>query len=300
MAQNNYYAGNSDAYTQEYYDQYDSTISSGEARILICFCVDTSASMNIIINDPSEVREIRGTGHSSDGNNVVSVEPRFPWVKLVTRLDELRKVFSTMLQKMKNNDVIANAASVCIVNFDLFADCFLEFTPIGRISPTRPTGLRLGKDRTNAAKGLKMALGRIEQQEQQNYNAGNDSYRPVLVFMSDGRPTDGAEAERMREEIRERSEKGELNVIPVAIGKGLDERWLRGLSRESKVYHMTNDREFEEVFEIITKKIHNAVMVIPTDESEDNLAYQADENTENTLYGEDHSAMDDLNAFMNA
>ena len=250
--------------------------------------------MNIIINDPSEVREIRGTGHSSDGNNVVSVEPRFPWIKLVTRLDELRKVFSTMLQKMKNNDVIANAASVCIVNFDLFADCFLEFTPIGRISPTRPTGLRLGKDRTNAAKGLKMALGRIEQQEQQNYNAGNDSYRPVLVF------TDGAEAERMREEIRERSEKGELNVIPVAIGKGLDERWLRGLSRESKVYHMTNDREFEEVFEIITKKIHNAVMVIPTDESEDNLAYQADENTENTLYGEDHSAMDDLNAFMNA
>ena len=42
------------AHTLEYYDQYESTISNGEARIPICICVDTSSSMNFLINDNSE------------------------------------------------------------------------------------------------------------------------------------------------------------------------------------------------------------------------------------------------------
>lgn len=304
MAQNDHYSGGADAYTREYYDQYQSTISNGEARILICFCVDTSKSMNIIINPPEQVREIRGTSKSSDGNMVVSVEPKYPWIKLVTRLDELQKVFDTMLTKMKGNTVIANSAAVSIVTFDLFADCCMEFTDIRGLNASRLPKLKLGKDRTNAAKGLKMALGRLDHQQRLNESAGNESYRPVLVFMSDGNPTDGPEAERMRMEIRERSDAGKLNVIPVCIGEGVDERWMRGLSSDSVVYHMKTDAEFEKVFSIITKKFISATMVISTDQDGDNLAFQADENVSNTLYGvqaaNNNADLDDLAAFMNA
>lgn len=298
MAQKNHYSDNRDAYTQDYFKQYESTISNGEARIRICFCVDTSKSMNIIINDPSDVREIRGTEGNSDGNSVISVEPRYPWVKLVTRLEELRKVFGTMLTKMKSNDVISNAATICIITFDLFADCYMEFTDIRRISPERPAQIRIGKDRTNVAKGLRMALDRLDQQQRLNDDAGNESYRPVLVFMSDGLPTDGFEAEKISQEVRQRSESGKLNVIPIGIGKGIDERWLRSLSKDSKVYHMNNDREFEEVFEIITKKIWSATMVIATDEDERNMAYQVQEGVANTMYGADNSLS--LSDFLNA
>lgn len=304
MAQNDHYSGGADAYTREYFDQYQSTISNGEARILICFCVDTSKSMNIIINPPEEVREIRGTSTNSDGNMVVSVEPKYPWIKLVTRLNELQKVFDTMLTKMKANAVISHSAVVSIITFDLFADCCMEFTDIRALNVSRLPKLQLGKDRTNAAKGLKMALDRLDRQQRLNESAGNESYRPVLVFMSDGNPTDGVEAERLRTEVRERSDAGKLNVIPVCIGKGVDERWMRGLSADSVVYHMQTDAEFEKVFSIITKKFIDATMVISMDQDGDNLAFQAEENVSNTLYGVQAAAgntdLSDLEAFMNA
>lgn len=297
MAQDNNYSYGGDAYTREHYDQYDSTISNGEARIPICFCVDTSSSMTIVINDPSETEKVYGTDRSSDGNNVYTVKPKYPWVKLVTRIQELQKVFSTMLTKMKANDIISNAAAICIITFDQFADCCMEFTDISRVSPDRPSKISIGKERTNVAKGLRMALDRLDQQEKMNRNAGNDSYRPVLVFMSDGLPTDSRDAERMRDEVRQLSEDGKLNVIPIGIGKGIDERWMRGLSKDSRVYHMNTDREFEEVFELITQKIWTTTMVIAGDE-ENNMASQAPEDVASTMYGFDNA--DFLGEFMNS
>lgn len=287
-----------DAYTKEHFDQYDSTISSGETRIPICFCVDTSPSMNLVINDPSETEIVSGTSHSSDGyGNVYNVKPKYDWVKLVTRLQELQNVFCTMLAKMKANDIIAGAAQICIVTFDQFADCCMEYTDINRVPANKPNDIRIGREGTNAARGLHMALERLERQQNMNRKAGNDSYRPVLVFMSDGVPTDGVEADRMRDKIRHLSEDGEINVVPIGIGKGIDERWLKGLSKDGRVYHMVTDYEFEEVFDSITQRIWTTTMVIPGDE-DNNMASQAKDDVANSLYGVDNAAY--INDFLDA
>ena len=143
-----------------------------------------------------------------------------------------------------------------------------------------------------------MALERLDQQQLMNSNAGNDSYKPVLIFMSDGQPTDGRDAELARQEVRQRSEDGKLNVIPIGIGNGIDERWLRGLSRDSKVYHMNKDRDFEEVFEEITKKIQRTTMVISVDEDEKNMANDIQEDVASTQYGQDYESF--LEDFMNS
>lgn len=298
MAQRDNYAYGGEAYTAEEYRQRESIISNGEARIPICFCVDTSSSMSIVINDKSDLREVRGTNRSDDGNNVVSVEPKYPWIKLVTRMQELQKVLSTMLGKMRSNDIIAKSAVICIITFDLFADPHIEFTDIGGIYTDSLNNIRIGKDRTNVSKGLKMALDRIDQWILANSNAGNENYKPVLIFMSDGQATDGRDAELAREEVRQRSEANDLKVIPIGIGNGIDERWLRGLSRESKVYHMNTDRDFEEVFEEITKKIQTTTMVISLDEGEQNMANYVQEGVASTQYGQDYKSF--LEEFMNA
>lgn len=298
MAERDHHSYGGEAHTAEYYAQYESTISNGEARLSICFCVDTSSSMSIVINDKSEVKEIQGTSRSDDGNNVVSVEPKYPWVKLVTRMEELQAVFSKMLEKMQANDIIARSAVICIITFDQFADCYAEFTDLSRISPQIPKHIHIGRERTNMAKGLNMALERLDQQQMMNSNAGNDSYKPVLIFMSDGQATDGPAAEQARMEVRQRSEDNKLNVIPIGIGNGIDERWLRGLSRESRVYRMNKDRDFEEVFEEITKKIQRTTMVISTDEDEQNMANEAQEDIASTQYGQDYENF--LEDFMNS
>lgn len=291
--------GQGGAHTADYYAQYDNTLSNGEARIPICICVDTSRSMDFLTNPDSELI-IEESERTVDGNaKVRTARARYSWVKLVHRIDRLQSVLSTMLEKMQKNPIIAKSAVVSIISFDQFADCYVEFTDVNKISTNAPYNLKVGQDQTNVSKGINMALERLDQMLTMNSNAGNDVYKPVLIFMSDGTPTDGRDAEDARIRVRERSEKDRLNVIPISIcGNSEGERWLRGLSKESKVYQMTSENEFQSVFAGITERIRRTAMVLPTDETTTNLANQVvDEDTENTLCGEDNSSF--LNDFLN-
>lgn len=297
MAQRGGYSFGSEAHTAEEFEQYENVINNGEARAQICFVIDTSSSMNIVINDKSETKEVRGTGQDKDGNYVVRVVPAYDGVTLVTRMEKLRTVFSEMLKKMRSNDILARSAVVCIVTFDLFADCRLNFTDLGKISPNISSRIGIGGDSTNVSKGIWMALDRLDHQREMNSNAGNDSFNPVLILMSDGQATDGRDAEIARQEVRRRSEEEKLSVIPIGIGRGIDERWLRGLSHDGRVYHMNTDREFDEVFEEITKRIHEFEPVIVMDASRNNLANDAPDGVASTRYGQDYESF--LENFMN-
>lgn len=296
MAQEEFTTRGGGYHTADYYEQYSSTIANGDARISICFCVDTSSSMKFIVNkDDFEI--IEGSSHTEDGLRVSHARPKRPGVVEITRLMELKKVFSKMLEKMRSNEIIARSAVVSIITFDMFADCYIEFTDINRISPNCPNNIKIGADCTNVSKGLQMALERLDIQTRMNSDAGNDSYKPVLIFMSDGTPTDGQEAEKARIAVRKRSEEGTLNVIPIGIGNNIDRQWMRGLTRESVVFNMERDEEFEKVFATITRKIQHSTMVISTDEGDNNIANNVQEGENSTNYGYDNTS--DLESFMN-
>ena len=272
------------AHTEDYYAQYENTINNGEARIPICICVDTSASMRNLLNPPEQLENLNRKDFV-DGKevNYVRVKPGF---KEITCLSRLQEVLCNMFSNMKRDDVISKSAVICIVTFDQFADCYVEFTDINRIDTYSPNRIKIGKDKTNVSKGVRMALERLDQQVAMNSSAGNDSYKPVLVFMSDGAPTDGSEAEKAKEQVRERSEDGALNVIPISIGndyKGKD--WLKGLSCKSRVYQMNSLKDFEDVFAEIKERIHRTATVVSTDEDELNINDNIPQNVDNSQYG---------------
>lgn len=281
------------AHTLEYYDQYESTISNGEARIPICICVDTSSSMNFLINDNSAVEVIEGTEKTEDGNRVRSVRAKYDWVKLTSRIDELKKVLGKMIVKMQSNDLLRRSAVICIVTFDKFANCFCEFSDISKVSPNSPRNISVGRDSTNMSKGLRMSLDRLDQQIALGHDAGNDSYRPVLIFMSDGSPTDGVDADKLRREVRRRADNNTIKVIPIGIGLGSynDARlsWLKEMSPDGKVYRMNVESEFEEVFDAITTRIQRTSQVIAVDDIDTNIAHNSEEDdngsADSTRYG---------------
>ncbi len=292
---------NNEAYTADYFAQYDSSITNGEARIPICFCIDASSSMNFITNPESDFIVLNnGATHSEDGcHNVRQVKLKQGVIRKCN-LNELKRVLLQMIHRMKQNAIIADSAVVSIVTFSLFADCIVEFSDVNRINPAVINDIRADEDRTNAAKGIYMALERLEQLKHFNRNAGNDSYKPVLVFMSDGNPTDIEEARNAGNQIREMADQEKLNVIPIAIGNNIDETWLRRLSHDSHVYHMRRETEFDEVFSKITSRIEKVGQVISLDEE---FVQFEDENTEDsdgtqsTKYGAS-TEEDDLIAFL--
>lgn len=257
---------NNEAFTADYFAQYDSTISNGEARIPICFCIDTSSSMNFITNKREDYRIIENTSHTEDGiAGVVNVE-LLPGVTAHRRIHEVQRVLNRMFERMRKEPRISNAAVVCIITFDMFADCIVEFSEVSRISPDMIRSIRTNEDKTNASKGINMALERLEEFRRVNSRAGNESYKPVLVFMSDGDVNDDIGASEAAKKVRELSEAAKLNVIPIAIGDAANQKWMRRLSREAHVYQMEHEEEFDRIFDIITRRIAKTTMVISVDE----------------------------------
>lgn len=279
-------SGNNRAYTEAYYEQYESTISNGEARIPICICVDTSSSMNFLNNDPSDYIQTNDT-KQEDGRKVRIVQMK-PGCREIRKIDRLHDVLRTMISRMQNNDIIARSAVICIITFNQFADCLTEFTDVSRIRQDSILDIKTGKDETNSSRGLNMALGRLDQFISINSNAGNDRYTPILIFMSDGIPTDGEEADKVRELVRKRSMNGILNVIPISIcGDNDGKNWLRGLSKDDVVYNMDNEREFNLVFNGITERIKKTTLLVCIDENNSSLVEIDDAN--GTVNGSDNS-----------
>lgn len=272
------------AYTIEYFNQYENTINNGEARIPICICVDTSESMENLLNPKDQLERDPNSKHFVDGQEVYYAKIK-PGFKKITCLSRLQEVLSDMLSNMKRDDIISKSAVICILTFNQFADCYVEFTDINMINVKSPYGIEIGRDQTNISKGIKMALDRIDQQIVMNSNAGNDSYKPVLIIMSDGSPTDGAEAEKAKELVRQRSEDNKLNVIPIFIGNNVSGmNWLKGLSRKSVAYQMKCLKDYEDVFAEIKERIHRTATVVSADEDENNCDV-VPEGIDNSSYG---------------
>ena len=272
------------AHTIEYFNQYEYTINNGETRIPICICVDTSGSMNNLLN-PLDQLERTSDDYMKDGQVVYHVRVK-PGFKTITCLSRLQEVLCKMLSDMKRDDIISKSAVICIITFDQFADCYVEFTDINMIDVNVPNRIIKGKDQTNVSRGIRMSLDRIDQQIVMNSNAGNDSYKPVLIIMSDGYPTDGEEAEKAKELVRQRSEDNKLNVIPIFIGNDNSDglNWLKGLSRKSIAYRMKDSQDFEDVFAEIKERIHRTATVVSADEDE-NICDAVSEDVDSSNYG---------------
>ena len=293
-----------EAYTDDYFTQYDSTISNGEARIPICFCIDTSSSMQFVSNRSEDLIYEEGT-YTEDGiDNVRHVKAK-PGVTLHYRIEDVIRVLRKMIARIRKDRRIANAAVVSIVTFDMFADCIMEFSEVYNIRDNVISSIRTHEDVTNASKGINMCLDRLDQFRRVNSLAGNESYKPVLVFISDGSVASDSGAAQAGQEVRRRSDEGNLNVIPIAIGGSADETWMRRLSAESHVYHMEYEDEFDRVFDIITTKIARTASVISVDEglvkdTRDEITNPIDEE-KSSKYGEftsEDEFMDFLDGFM--
>ena len=124
------------------------------------------------------------------------------------------------------------------------------------------------KDETAMGDGIRTALAQIDEMRNELMEADNDHYTPILVFMTDGLPTDNP-----REEfaiIRERVEKDQLHVFPLGIGAGADMAMLRNMFPAGRIpaqfttrYRMIEPENYKAIFQEIKAHVKRkfAVMV---------------------------------------
>ena len=119
---------------------------------------------------------------------------------------------------------------------------------------------RVEKPETAMADGIRTALAQLDEMQNELRNVDNDFYTPILIFMTDGTPTDDPRVEFAR--VRERVEKGDLFVFPLGIGEGADMSRLRDLFPMGNIpfnfserYKMIRPEDYEDIF----KEIKNHV-----------------------------------------
>ena len=294
---------NNGAYTIDEYSLLRALIESSEDRIPICFCIDVSESMEILTNRPEDYTLTNET-YTRDGVSQRTVNMK-PGKVAHRRIDELKRVLSDMIYRMQSSAIIRDSAIIYIITFSKFADALMGPSTCDSIdSYDIKNIIKIGSDNTNSASGITLALEKLDFISNSVKEAGILSYSPVLVFMSDGSPTDGQNAQNAGKELYKRTQNKELNVIPVAIGDDLDLHWMRSLTNDSKVYKMKFEDEFDEVFKVITKRIVNTTVAMVMDAdlvdvecNENGEELEKDKNISSSKYGTEPTQNDVFDFF---
>lgn len=230
-------------------------INNPTARVPICLCLDTSASMGAII-DPENTRPT-GETYWKDGQQWDVVEGG------TSRIQKLKEGVESFYDAIKQDPVAKYSAEISIVTFDDSADCILDFANIERqteIPELNPDG------ETAMGEGVNLALDLLEKRKKEYQDAGVDYYQPWLVLMSDGYPNgDKTEFNRAKQRIKKLVEERKLTVFPIGISDDADLNTLNELSPKRKALRFKNFR-FNDFFEWLSKSVARVSASTPGEE----------------------------------
>jgi uncharacterized protein YegL len=255
-------------YSSEYFQQQRRLLLNGDPRALICFCVDVSRSMDEYWIQPGGLSKHTGSGYD-DGHNVSffnlsDIRPGYAYYKKIDRLNE---VLRSLLTEFKHDPELRSKVAVSIVTYSQYARVKYDFLDCESLDVDRCV-CAVDKSETAMGDGLRTALAQIDEIREQLREKNNDSYTPILVFMTDGTPTDDPRPEF--EEIRRRTAQEDLYIFPLGIGSSADMTRLRDLYPLGRIpagftteYLMVQPQDYERIFRRIKQHVQmkNRVMV---------------------------------------
>lgn len=255
-------------HTSEYFQQHRSMLINGDPRALICFCIDVSESMKQWWIQDGGLRRTNGTGFS-DGHDVQYFDERdlLPGYEHYKKIDKLNEVLSSLLSDLKYDRDINKKVAVSIVVYSRYGRVLYDFLDCAYLD-INSCKCKVEAPETAMGDGLRTALSQIDEMENDLRYAGKDAYTPVLVFMTDGTPTDDPRTEFA--EVRQRVQKGQLHVFPLGIGDGADMSRLRDMFPMGQIpqgfstrYKMVRPRDYVDIFREIKSHIsqRQSVMV---------------------------------------
>lgn len=199
---------------------HDQELSNNKSkRILICLCVDCSASM---------LRD----GAMQQVNNGIE--------KFFERTDR-----STLAR---------DAADICIVSFGDTARVVCDFGPLEKaMSQVRREPIRANGSQTVLAAGVNLALDRLDAHLAELAAVNNNAYVPWLIIISDGDSTEpsalvGKASARVQEMLRARR----LKTMCLNMGEG--SRSLNAFAENGSVGRLENLKVMD-FFEMLSRSV---------------------------------------------
>ena len=258
--------------TGEYFQQQRHMLVNGDPRALICFCIDVSESMNEWWVERGGVRRTSGSSFS-DGHKVQDFNPEdiLPGYDHYVKIDKLNEVLGSLLRELKYDRDINKTVAVSIVVYSRFGRVIYNFLDCADLD-INSCRCKVEEPCTSMGEGLRIALQQIDDMTEELRYVDKDAYVPMLIFMTDGTPTDDPSREFAK--VRRRVEEGSLHVFPLGIGEGADMTRLQDLFPMGKApsnfrtrYKMVQPRDYEVIFKEIKNHIHRKHRLMVTEEN---------------------------------
>lgn len=225
---NESYAEQDRVFSLDEFKQFDRLNKNTNSRIPIFFCIDVSGSMR---------------------NKVGLFE---------TRLSLLSKVMSKLLENMKIHPELSERAVIGVVIYNNRAILHQSALDLGVIDISKVTNFDAA-DQTIFSLGLRRTLQAIDQYRDGIRRSDTDTFRPMLIFMTDGQPVgdSDSEIESVYNEIWQRVRMNDLYVFPIGISRDANMSYVYALNPDHHGYQMINENDFETIFSEIENIVNS-------------------------------------------
>lgn len=215
-------------FSMDEFKQFECLNHNTNSRIPIFFCIDVSGSM---------------------GSKVGVFE---------TRLSLLTKVMRKLLENMKRHPILSERAVIGIVTYNNKAVLHQPALDLG-ILDIREATTFFPENQTIFSRGLRRTLQAIDQYQDSLRRSDVETFRPILVFMTDGEPVGDidSEIEAVYREIWKRIQMNDLYVFPIGISRQANMAYVYQLSPNRQGYQMIDEGDFEKVFEEIAEIVND-------------------------------------------
>ncbi len=176
----------------------------------------------------------------------------------IVKIDELNSNVEKLINYIKHDPKASKICDLCII---AFGGRVQVVTNYNRVDQIRPFKLVAGGS-TPLGEAVGLAIDLLNKRRQYYRDNGIEHYKPLMLLMSDGEPTD-----RYDTSARICSEKvsgKELKIYPVGIGNNYREDILKEFSPYVNPKRITDMAGFMKLFELLSRSTSN-----PTDDSID-------------------------------
>ena len=200
--------------------------ATGGIKLPVCLILDTSGSMS--------EREKSSRG-------------------MVVKIDELNKNIDTLLQTIKNDSNARIMSDICMISCGGEQPKVINgYTNVEKIhfNHINPYG------RTPLGASVEMALDLLSKRREYYRNNGIEHYKPILMIMSDGQPTEEDyvvynAAQRCTNAVNNEG----LKVLPIGIGESARLDILDMFSPKVKAKCIDNMDVFVKLFEMLSRSM---------------------------------------------
>ena len=204
-------------------------VNNPVARVPICLCLDTSASMG---GQP---------------------------------INDLNEGVRLFYDEIRSDEIAMYSAEVCIVTFGGAAQLVADFASLERQSGVAPFQ---ANGATPMGEAVNIALDCLEKRKQEYKNKGVDYFQPWLVLMTDGEPN-GSVGELSRAVSRtvDLVNTKKLIVFPIGIGKEADMATLAKFSPKRSPAKL-KETNFQQFFQWLSQSVSKTSQSMPGEKVE--------------------------------